>query len=60
MIFYSEIVRRFMNAWPGKKTFGVYRFLPVFFVLGAALEFTMINWTVGETNFCKYFLSKLN
>ena len=29
----------------------LHRFLPAFFCLGAALEFSMINWTVGETNF---------
>ena len=29
----------------------LHRFLPAFFGLGAALEFSMINWTVGETNF---------
>lgn len=29
----------------------------MFFVLGAALEFSMINWTVGETNFCESILS---
>ena len=31
------------------------RFLPFFFGLGAALEFSMINWTVGETNFYKTY-----
>jgi hypothetical protein len=31
------------------------RFLPFFFVLGAAVEFSMINWTVGDTNFYKTF-----
>ena len=46
-------LRSFLNAWPGKKSFGMYRFLPVFFILGAAVEFAMIKWTVGETNFCK-------
>jgi len=40
---------------PGKKTFGLYRFLPLFFVLGAALEFSMINWQVGETNFYRTY-----
>jgi hypothetical protein len=44
-----------MDAWPGKQYFGLYRFLPFFFVLGAALEFSMINWRVGEVNFCKFF-----
>ncbi|KAH8327507.1 hypothetical protein KR067_003664 [Drosophila pandora] len=49
---YSGSVRRLLDSWPGKKRFGVYRFLPLFFLLGAGLEFSMINWTVGETNFC--------
>lgn len=50
---YSGSVRRLLDSWPGKKRFGVYRFLPLFFLLGAGLEFSMINWTVGETNFCE-------
>jgi hypothetical protein len=56
MTFYSRTLRRFLNKWPGKKYFGIYRFLPIFFVLGAALEFSMINWHVGEVNFCKLAL----
>jgi len=44
-----------LEAVPGKSVFGVYRFLPFFFALGAGLEFTMIKWTVGETNFYKTF-----
>ncbi|XP_017114817.1 small integral membrane protein 4 [Drosophila elegans] len=48
-------VRRLLDSWPGKKRFGVYRFLPLFFLLGAGLEFSMINWTVGETNFYRTF-----
>ncbi|GAB0099290.1 Small integral membrane protein 4 [Sergentomyia squamirostris] len=51
MTFYSERLKWWLDRWPGKKTFGVYRFLPAFFLLGAALEFSMINWTVGQTNF---------
>jgi Uncharacterised protein family UPF0640 len=49
-----SILRKIIEKWPGKKYFGVYRFLPLFFGLGAALEFSMINWTVGDTNFCEY------
>jgi len=48
-------VTRVMESVPGKKYFGLYRFLPFFFVLGAALEFSMINWTVGETNFYRTY-----
>ena len=51
--FTSNVLRRVFDAIPGKKTLGVYRFLPFFFFLGATLEFSMINWTVGDTNFCK-------
>jgi hypothetical protein len=50
-----RIIQKFLNAWPGKKTFGLYRFLPLFFVLGGALEFSMINWRVGEVNFYHTF-----
>ncbi|XP_023161248.1 small integral membrane protein 4 [Drosophila hydei] len=55
MSLYSRSVRRLLDNWPGKRRFGIYRFLPIFFVLGAALEFSMINWTVGETNFYRTF-----
>ena len=54
-MFQSKAFRRFLEAWPGKRTFGIYRFLPFFFVLGAALEFSMINWHAGEVNFCKFW-----
>ncbi|XP_055376384.1 small integral membrane protein 4 [Condylostylus longicornis] len=52
---YSPTIRKILDKYPGKKTFGIYRFLPLFFILGAALEFSMINWTVGETNFYRTF-----
>ncbi|XP_066140058.1 small integral membrane protein 4 [Euwallacea fornicatus] len=55
MKLYNPKIRRFLDRWPGKETLGVYRFLPLFFVLGAALEFSMINWNVGEVNFYKTF-----
>lgn len=56
MSFYRRSLSSIINKWPGEKTFGIYRFLPLFFGLGAALEFSMINWTVGTTNFCKQIL----
>ncbi|KAJ6636713.1 Small integral membrane protein 4 [Pseudolycoriella hygida] len=55
MPFYSRSLSKFIKKVPGEKTFGVYRFLPAFFLLGAALEFSMINWTVGKTNFYNTF-----
>jgi hypothetical protein len=51
--FRVPLVVRILNLWPGKSSLGMYRFLPLFFLLGAALEFSMINWRVGETNFCE-------
>jgi len=50
-----SLLTRFLDAWPGKQFFGIYRFLPAFFCLGAALEFSMINWTVGQTNFYRTY-----
>lgn len=51
----KPFLTRVFDTVPGKKIFGVYRFLPFFFVFGGLLEFSMINWTVGETNFYKTF-----
>ena len=52
---FGYYIRAFGDSIPGKQTFGVFRFLPIFFFIGAGLEFTMIHWTVGEINFCKSF-----
>lgn len=48
---YLDKIGKLLKAVPGEKTFGVYRFLPVFFCLGAGLEFSMIKWRVGKINF---------
>jgi len=50
---YSRHIARFLDAVPGKKL-SVYRFMPIYFVFGALLEFTMINWRVGNVNFCMF------
>lgn len=54
-MFYSRTLSAILNKWPGKKTFGVYRFLPVLFITGAALEWVMINARIapGRETFCK-------
>merc|ERR1712066_148801 len=51
----NNVLRKVLDAIPGKRRFGVYRFLPIFFCMGAALEFAMIKWTVGETNFYRVY-----
>jgi len=52
---YRPGVRKFLNRIPGKRYLGMYRFLPLFFTLGAALEFSMINWQVGEVSFYRTY-----
>lgn len=53
VLMQSRSLKDLLDKWPGKKYLGIYRFLPIFFALGAALEFSMIHWKVGSTNFCK-------
>jgi len=57
MKFYSVRLAKLFRKWPGAR-YGEYRFLPIFFLLGAALEFTMINWRVGEVNFYAVYKRK--
>ncbi|XP_075040206.1 ubiquinol-cytochrome c reductase complex assembly factor 5 isoform X2 [Mixophyes fleayi] len=40
-----------LDMVPGKKRFGMYRFLPFFFVLGGAMEWFMINVRIGRETF---------
>ncbi|KAL7986009.1 hypothetical protein Chor_011175 [Crotalus horridus] len=44
-------ITQLMNKVPGKKRFGIYRFLPFYFVLGGAMEWFMINVSVGNQTF---------
>ncbi|XP_071565428.1 ubiquinol-cytochrome c reductase complex assembly factor 5-like [Temnothorax nylanderi] len=47
---FSPKLKRIISRLPGKGL-GEYRLLPLFFILGAALEYSMIHWQVGEVNF---------
>ncbi|XP_069824953.1 ubiquinol-cytochrome c reductase complex assembly factor 5 [Dendropsophus ebraccatus] len=40
-----------MDMVPGKRRFGMYRFLPFFFVMGGAMEWFMINVRIGKETF---------
>uniref|UniRef100_A0A2R5LNY0 Putative conserved protein with signal anchor n=1 Tax=Ornithodoros turicata TaxID=34597 RepID=A0A2R5LNY0_9ACAR len=55
----SRLLTRLLANWPGKRAFGPYRFLPIYFVLGAVVEFCMIKWEVGDVNFYKEYKRKL-
>jgi len=51
----NKRLRRIIRNWPGRRIFGEFSFLPIFFAFGAALEFSMIHWSVGEVNFYKIY-----
>ncbi|XP_053324950.1 small integral membrane protein 4 [Spea bombifrons] len=44
-------MKSFLALVPGKRRFGIYRFLPFFFVLGGAMEWFMINVRIGKETF---------
>lgn len=52
---YYKLTRKIIKRWPGFKTFGIFSFLPVFFIGGAAIEFAMIKWTPNGVNFYDVF-----
>lgn len=52
-MYRSKFLAKTLKLIPGEKTFGIYRLLPFWFLVGAVLEYSMINWTPGgKTNFC--------
>jgi hypothetical protein len=51
-------LRKLIKQIPGSKRLGVYVFLPAFFLLGAGLEYIMIKWRLGETNFYETYKKK--
>ncbi|RUS72924.1 hypothetical protein EGW08_019320 [Elysia chlorotica] len=53
-----SFVESFVKKWPGKRYFGVYRFMPLFFVMGATVEFAMIKWRPLGVNFYDVYKNK--
>ncbi|XP_059505624.1 small integral membrane protein 4 [Stegostoma tigrinum] len=51
-------LKRLLDLVPGKRQFGVYRFLPCFFVLGGVLEWIMINVRIGHETFYDVYRRK--
>jgi hypothetical protein len=58
MALRSQHLARILNEWPGRERFGIYRFLPLFVLAGATLEFTMVKLRVGEVNFYSVYKRK--
>ncbi|XP_038265530.1 small integral membrane protein 4 isoform X3 [Dermochelys coriacea] len=51
-------IRYLLQLVPGKQHFGMYRFLPFFFLLGGAMEWFMINVRLGEETFYDVYRRK--
>uniref|UniRef100_A0A8D2JQ12 Ubiquinol-cytochrome c reductase complex assembly factor 5 n=1 Tax=Sciurus vulgaris TaxID=55149 RepID=A0A8D2JQ12_SCIVU len=51
-------VRRVLQWVPGKQRFGLYRFLPFFFILGGTMEWIMIKVRVGQETFYDVYRRK--
>ncbi|XP_035306764.1 small integral membrane protein 4 [Cricetulus griseus] len=57
-MFSRAQVRRALQWVPGKQRFGIYRFLPFFFVLGGTMEWIMIKVRVGQETFYDVYRRK--
>lgn len=54
--FIAKYIAPPLRRIPGEERFGEYRFLPLFFLVGAGLEFFMINFRVNNVDFCNISL----
>uniref|UniRef100_A0A3B4ZN59 Small integral membrane protein 4 n=1 Tax=Stegastes partitus TaxID=144197 RepID=A0A3B4ZN59_9TELE len=59
MFIKSKTVRSLLRFVPGKRRFGSYRFLPIFFCIGGVMEWIMINVRIGKETFCKFYRGTL-
>ncbi|MEE6523944.1 hypothetical protein FKM82_023089 [Ascaphus truei] len=57
-MFDRSKIRNLLELIPGKQRFGIYRFLPFFFILGGSMEWFMINVRIGKETFCKFLCGK--
>ncbi|XP_061634524.1 small integral membrane protein 4 [Phyllopteryx taeniolatus] len=58
MLQRSSTLRYFLGLVPGKRRFGPYRFLPVFFCIGGVMEWIMINVRIGRETFYDVYRRK--
>nr|XP_057907444.1 small integral membrane protein 4 [Doryrhamphus excisus] len=54
----SKNLRYLLSLVPGKRRFGPYRFLPVFFCIGGVMEWIMINMRIGKETFYDVYRRK--
>uniref|UniRef100_A0A4W6E4I1 Ubiquinol-cytochrome c reductase complex assembly factor 5 n=1 Tax=Lates calcarifer TaxID=8187 RepID=A0A4W6E4I1_LATCA len=55
MFHKSENLKYLLSLVPGKRRFGTYRFLPIFFCIGGVMEWIMINVRIGRETFCEKY-----
>ncbi|KAM7411687.1 hypothetical protein PAMA_021597 [Pampus argenteus] len=51
-------IRYILSLLPGKRQLGVYRFLPLCFCIGGAMEWIMINMRIGRETFYDVYRRK--
>ncbi|XP_044307591.1 small integral membrane protein 4 [Varanus komodoensis] len=51
-------IRKILQMVPGKQRFGIYRFLPFFFILGGCMEWFMIKGRIGKETFYDVYRRK--
>lgn len=51
----DTLLKKIINNWPLRKYIGVYAFMPLFFIIGGLIEYSMINLNVGNANFYKVY-----
>ncbi|KAM4609804.1 ubiquinol-cytochrome c reductase complex assembly factor 5 [Polymixia lowei] len=54
----SHNIKYFLSLVPGKRRFGTYRFLPIFFCIGGVMEWIMINVRIGQETFYDVYRRK--
>ncbi|XP_029362275.1 ubiquinol-cytochrome c reductase complex assembly factor 5 [Echeneis naucrates] len=54
----SKSIKYLVSLVPGRRRFGMYRFLPVFFCIGGVMEWIMINVRIGKETFYDVYRRK--
>ncbi|XP_056589268.1 small integral membrane protein 4 [Triplophysa dalaica] len=58
MLKKSPNLKYLLSLVPGKRRFGTYRFLPLFFCIGGVMEWIMINVRIGRETFYDVYRRK--
>ena len=53
-----KLINLFFDNWPFYKKYGFFSLTPLFFIIGAVYEFTLIHLKIGEINFYDVYKRK--